>query len=193
MSNRNTVMHCIAKNPTTTLDELVGDLGKDRQKIQWTINDCKADGLLEVRKDDVTGKPAYRLTTKGKAWLISRPANDDDAPDPEEVKQVADYQAKTDAARAEKSAIVQFCEWVRKTTKSKHVPMTLEECREILTAAEPPQPLGYLVAIPESHTMHDSADAAMKYAEQIVRDEGCACVCAVIAEAKAEIVWQRSA
>lgn len=97
MSNRNAVMHCIAKNPSITLDEIVEQLGKERKHAQWTINDCKTDGLIEVVRDDVTGKPAYRLTDKGKAWLVNRPAIGEDTPKPASEKPAQAVKTKPQA------------------------------------------------------------------------------------------------
>lgn len=76
MSKRLAIMRLVERNPSITLDELVDLVEFERKHVQWTVNDCKADGLLEVMRDDVTGKPAYRVTDKGKAWLLNRPAQD---------------------------------------------------------------------------------------------------------------------
>jgi predicted transcriptional regulator len=73
MSNRLAIMQLVANNPSITLDELMDATNRERNKVQWTINDCKADDLILVVRDDVTHKPAYRLTDKGKAWMINRP------------------------------------------------------------------------------------------------------------------------
>ena len=73
MSNRLAVMQIIAKNPHITQDEVVAILGIEKKYVQWTIGNCKQGALIKVERDDVTGKPSYMLTDKGKAWLVNRP------------------------------------------------------------------------------------------------------------------------
>lgn len=198
MSNRNAAMQCIAKNPSITIDELVEVIGKERQKVQWTINDCKADALIEVVRDDVTGKPAYRITPKGKAWLVNRTTNGETTT-PEDQQQASQHEAEVKAKEAQLSAIISFCEWLRKATKSKRVPMNLEECKGIISASMAPipapmktaNPLGY-IALPGVPAYENEQDAVAA-AERLAAETGNATICAVIAEAKAEIVWKRSA
>lgn len=262
MSNRHAILSVISKNPSITLDELVDVTGMDTLKCRTAVQDAKKAGLVDTVRDDVTGKPAYALTTKGKAWLTNRP---DHEAQPEVAQNTGSKDAATSSAgqaveqHAPETAVsaapgacneipdelhplmktqIDFCEWVgrefivrtpinlheaRKVIKqylksAQVVTKALNERlavlerehqesydnwhkerrqREALEAGNMPQqspaPLGYLVAIPGSHAMHGSAEDATKYAEQIVREEGCACVCAVIAEAQTEIVWKRAA
>lgn len=71
MSIRHNIISTINKWHDLTFDDLLADLGFDRKKLQDNIKSTVADGLVERFIDE--DKPAYRLTTKGRAWLINRP------------------------------------------------------------------------------------------------------------------------
>jgi DNA-binding MarR family transcriptional regulator len=74
MSNRHTIIAAINRWHECTIADLMADLGIDRKNVQWTIGDCVKAELVERFLDD--GKGCYRLTDKGRAWLINRPETD---------------------------------------------------------------------------------------------------------------------
>ena len=88
MSLRHTLISTIKKWNELTIDDLAADTGLDRKKLHDNLKSAVTDGIVDRFADD--GKPCYRLTTKGQAWLVNRPT-DDRQP---EVEAVAETSAK---------------------------------------------------------------------------------------------------
>lgn len=68
MSNRKTLIDTLRQITSATLPELVDATGWLERKVRDTIGDCRNAGLVSSERDDVTGKPLYRLTKAGTAW-----------------------------------------------------------------------------------------------------------------------------
>lgn len=71
MSNRKTLIDILHRSTSATLAELVDATGWPERKVRDTISDCKTAGLLSSERDDITGKPLYRLTKDGANWQSS--------------------------------------------------------------------------------------------------------------------------
>jgi DNA-binding HxlR family transcriptional regulator len=71
MSLRHTLISTIKKWNELTIDDLAADTGMERKKLHDNLKSVINDGIVERFADD--GKPCYRLTTKGQAWLVNRP------------------------------------------------------------------------------------------------------------------------
>jgi len=67
MSNRLAILKMLAADPATVAD-LVDTIRWPERKLRDTIGDCRSAGLVSSARDDVTGKPLYRLTKYGAAW-----------------------------------------------------------------------------------------------------------------------------
>jgi hypothetical protein len=69
--NRHTILTAIARWHECGITDLRADLGGDNKRLHDNINAAVTEKLVERFSD--LGKPAYRLTAKGKAWLLNRP------------------------------------------------------------------------------------------------------------------------
>ena len=68
MSARMQIMEYLAKNGLTTADELQAGIGEtNRKRLLDNAAGAIVDGMMEKVRDDVTGQPAYKLTSKGAA------------------------------------------------------------------------------------------------------------------------------
>jgi hypothetical protein len=74
MSNRKTLTDTLRRLNAGTLPELAEATGWPERKVRDTIGDLKTAGLVSSERDDVTGKPLYRLTKAGATWT---PTEDD--------------------------------------------------------------------------------------------------------------------
>ena len=164
MSNRKTLIDALRQITSATLPELVDATGWPERKVRDTIGDCRTAGLVSSERDDVTGKPLYRLTKAGAAWQplkIGRPVVDAKpqpaegtiSPAPRDREPPKDH-ASTEArgvveppkpaqkpARAGSDeiermhvAIAEFCAWLQKLTGAERMPLNLFECRAIMEA-----------------------------------------------------------
>lgn len=67
---RQDILAALLKHGEQTIDDLMLRLPDYEQKqIAANIQPARADDLIASRRDDVTGRPAYRITDKGKARL----------------------------------------------------------------------------------------------------------------------------
>lgn len=74
MSNRETLLALLAKNPLTC-EELVDATGWPKKKVQDTIHDMRTGKLMDKPTlDDMTGKPLYSLNAEGKSRAAKIPA-----------------------------------------------------------------------------------------------------------------------
>lgn len=73
MNMRYKILEVVSKNPCATMQEITESVEYDAQKTTWSVRDCAKNGLLSVRRDDVTGLPGYTLTEAGKARLAEGP------------------------------------------------------------------------------------------------------------------------
>ena len=178
-SNIKTVMQAIANNPAITADEIIDQTGMDRKQITKAIWDVKADGRVQSSKDPLTGMPCYKLTDEGRAFLGDCFREEDQ----QAVAENTSAKPPKPAAPKNHNPAATFAAPVEK-------PETPPA-----SAGTTTKPLGYLVALPGSHRMHESEEAAMQYAATLLMQEGelGVMVCAVVAEAKAEIVWRKAA
>lgn len=71
MSIRKVVLNALAKHGQCTYDDLERHTSQPRDKMRIAINDAKKAGHVALKKDDVTGQPAYKITPEGKAWLAN--------------------------------------------------------------------------------------------------------------------------
>ena len=89
MSNRKTLIDILRGLTSATPPELADATGWPERKVRDTLGDLKTAGLAASERDDVTGKPLYRLTKAGQTWLppkTGRPTNDVVRPQPAEGK-----------------------------------------------------------------------------------------------------------
>ena len=68
-TKRKQILKAMAFSSCTIMDDLVITTGLVRKNLQDNVKATMKEGLCERIRDDVTGLPAYRLTTKGRAWL----------------------------------------------------------------------------------------------------------------------------
>ena len=68
MSNRKTLTDTLRRLNAGTLPELAEATGWPERKVRDTLGDLKTAGLVQFERDDVTGKPLYRLTKAGATW-----------------------------------------------------------------------------------------------------------------------------
>ena len=68
-TKRKLIMATLAKQGTSILDDMAGLTGYPRKNLQGNLKACIVDGLVDKLKDDVTGLPAYKVSTKGQQWL----------------------------------------------------------------------------------------------------------------------------
>lgn len=97
MSIRKSVVAALAKNGQCTYDDLERYTGHPRDKMRIAINDAKKSGHVVLKKDDVTGQPAYQITQEGKAWLAKNGSTEASESIAEEIKAAAeglDHDAK---------------------------------------------------------------------------------------------------
>ena len=73
MNLRFEILRAVSKNPGAPIAEIVDVIKHDRQKTTWSVRDCAKEGLLSMRRDDVTGQPGYTLTAAGKQRLAEGP------------------------------------------------------------------------------------------------------------------------
>jgi hypothetical protein len=229
-TNRETIAQAINSAHEATLDDLMTSCEMDRKRLIDTVNGLRKADLVERFKDDLTGLPAYRMTKKGSAWLINRPAIENaqpavakntgskaapsfpigisigagdavEQPAPEAV--ASSTGAGNETINRHVSQIIDFCEWLKNEAGLKRIPLNLTECKdaikgEIVSKITDAQiaaikPLGYIVALPENHKLHDSEADAMEYAKPMLSEEESALICAVVAEGKAQITWSKAA
>lgn len=75
MNLRYEILKACAANPGAPMVEICDSIKHDRQKTTWSVRDCAKDGLLSMRRDDVTGQPGYTLTAEGKQRLAEGPGS----------------------------------------------------------------------------------------------------------------------
>ena len=84
MNLRFEILRAVSKNPGAPMAEIIEAIDHDRQKTTWSVRDCAKEGLLSMRRDDVTGQPGYTLTTTGKQRLAEGPGRKQRAPSAKE-------------------------------------------------------------------------------------------------------------
>ena len=162
MSNRKTLIDALRQITSATLPELVDATGWPERKVRDTISDCKTAGLVSSERDDVTGKPLYRLTKAGAAWQPPKmgrpvvdakpqPAEGTISPAPRDREPPKDHaspeargvveppkpvqkpaRASSDEIERMHVAIAEFCAWLHEKTGVERCPMNLPECAEII-------------------------------------------------------------
>lgn len=188
MTARHDILRAIERAHEISLDELLDATDLDRKQLQQVTRDAIKVGLIDCFRDDVTSGPAYRLTDKGHAWLINRPA--EHYAHPEVAKN-----AGIDASDCSVDTAPPSAEGVDVAPKPQAKPP--KPSGKGVEAAKPAgderdAPMGYIVYVPVGDEIIADRDAAMRKAEAFARESGGACVCAVIAEARSEIVWKRA-
>ena len=73
MNLRYEILAAVAKNPGAPSAEICDAIDYDRQKVQYSVRECTKQGLLSMRRDDVTGQPGYTLTKDGQTRLDQGP------------------------------------------------------------------------------------------------------------------------
>lgn len=73
MNLRYAILEAVSKNPSASRDEIADVIDYERQKVKFAVGDCVKIGLLSRRLDDVTKKPGYVLTPKGRERLKAGP------------------------------------------------------------------------------------------------------------------------
>jgi len=68
-TKRKQILKAIAFASCTTMDDMVLTTGMERKNLHDNVKACLKEDLCERFKDDVTGRPAYKLTPKGRQWL----------------------------------------------------------------------------------------------------------------------------
>ena len=68
-TKRKQILKAIAVSGSATMDDLVMTTGLERKNLHDNVKAALKGELCQRIKDDVTGQPAYKLTTKGRAWL----------------------------------------------------------------------------------------------------------------------------
>lgn len=68
MSMRLNIMQCIARD-IVALDDIIAEIGGDAQKVRNNLQAARTDKLIASYVDDVTKRPAYKLTAAGREWL----------------------------------------------------------------------------------------------------------------------------
>jgi hypothetical protein len=87
MSIRAHILHLLSAEGILPTDEIQSALGENHKKrMQDNLRATANDGLIEMRRDDVTHMAAWCLTDKGREWVQANPANKypplPNAPDP---------------------------------------------------------------------------------------------------------------
>jgi hypothetical protein len=70
-SFRTSLLQALADGAITTIDDLQTRMDEPRKKIQDNIQHAFKEGLLKRLRDDVTGAPAYQITSKGREHLAT--------------------------------------------------------------------------------------------------------------------------
>jgi len=68
-TKRKQILKAMAFASCTTMDDLALSTGLERKNLHDNVKASIREDLCERIRDDVTGLPAYKLTTKGRAWL----------------------------------------------------------------------------------------------------------------------------
>ena len=161
-TKRKQILKAIAARGCTTLDDLVTDTGLLRKNLHDNLKAALKEFLVDRIRDDVTGLPAYKLTMKGRAWLVNNEklrettqamsgdvtiAAADDATSlasasPGQAVAVVEPPTPDDApvaVRSDESAlsksVTEFCEWVGKRCQLR-TPRNLREAKDVIEALE---------------------------------------------------------
>lgn len=68
-TKRKQILKAMAFASCTTMDDLALSTGLERKNLHDNVKASIREDLCERIRDDVTGLPAYKLTTKGRQWL----------------------------------------------------------------------------------------------------------------------------
>lgn len=68
MSMRLDILQCIARD-IVAIDDIIAEIGGDAKKVRNNLQAARTDKLIASYADDVTKRPAYKLTDAGREWL----------------------------------------------------------------------------------------------------------------------------
>lgn len=158
---RQDILAALLKHGEQTIDDLMLRLPDYEQKqIVSNIQPARADDLIASRRDDVTGRPAYRITDKGKARLeelkactaqvepakVAKPRDIPVThshvtiklpPSPSATAEVISKLQNEVRVQAERGdmlgkSLVEFLEWLGSSTDCKKMPLSLAEARAVV-------------------------------------------------------------
>ena len=65
MSNRQTIIDLLTKNPDSTMDDLAEMTGWSNQRVKDTISDLRKNDMITSKRDDITNRAIYRAAVGG--------------------------------------------------------------------------------------------------------------------------------